>query len=136
MGQCLKQTLTSCQDYQRIFLHANHPRLTEALIMTYRDIIELCMEFRTMIRAQQKNVMKRVVHALSSSYDQKLKDAESKFRTHRKNVDKEAEVCHMIEAAEARAVMIRDKHLQQLSNKGSWRLISPRSKVLIVCSGG
>jgi hypothetical protein len=72
-----------------------------------------------MIQAQQKNPLKRVVH--SSSMEQKFKDAEARFRAHRKTVEKEAETSHMIEAAEARAIVLRDRKLQEMNNKGkSW----------------
>lgn len=51
--------------------------------------------------------------------EQKFKDAEARFRAHRKTVEKEAETCHMIEAAEARAIVLRDRKLQEMSNKGT-----------------
>jgi hypothetical protein len=103
--------------------------------VTYLDIIEQCMEFRSLIKAQQKNLLKRVVHPLNSSIEQKFKDAETRFRAHRKTVEREAELCHMIEAAESRALVLRDKQLQELNNKGklftSWFMWERR---LIVCS--
>jgi len=71
-----------------------------------------------MIKAQQKNVLKRVMQPLSSSVEQKFKDAEARFRAHRKTVEKEAETSHMIEAAEARAIALRDSQLQELKDKG------------------
>jgi hypothetical protein len=77
------------------------------------------MEFRSMIKEQQKNPLKRIIQPLSASVDQKLKDAEKRFRAHRKTVEKEAEVCNMIEAAELRAVVLRDKKLRQLQEQGS-----------------
>ena len=86
--------------------------------MAYLDIIELCMEFRSIIKEQQKHPLKRVLQPLSSGVDQKLKDAETRFRAHRKTVEKEAEVCNMIEAAEVRAVVLRDKKLRQLQDQG------------------
>jgi hypothetical protein len=110
--------LTMHKDYQRAFSHAKHPRLGEALAQAYLDIIELCMEFRSMIKEQQKNPLKRVIQPLSSGVGQKLKDAETRFRAHRKTVEKEAEVCNMIEAAEVRAVVLRDKKLRQLQDQG------------------
>jgi hypothetical protein len=76
------------------------------------------MEFRSMIKEQQKNPLKRIIQPLSFSVDQKMKDAEARFRAHEKSVEKEAEVCNMIEAAEARAVVLRDKKLRQLQDQG------------------
>lgn len=69
-----------------------------------------------MIKAQQKNPLKRIVH--SSTMEQKLKDSEARFRAHKKAVEKEAETSHMIEAAEARAVVLRDRQLQEMNNRG------------------
>ncbi|KUJ17727.1 uncharacterized protein LY89DRAFT_60414 [Mollisia scopiformis] len=107
-------------DYQRIFSTAKHPRLTEAVARTYLDIIELCMDFKSMIKGQQRNPLKRVVH--SPSMEHKFKDAEARFRAHRKAVEKEAETCHMIEAAEARALVLRDRQLQEMNNKAQTKL--------------
>lgn len=80
------------------------------------------MEFRGMIKAQQKNVLKRVMQPLSSSVEQKFKDAEARFRAHKKTVEKEVETCHMIEAAEERAIALRERQLQEMSNKGVFSL--------------
>jgi hypothetical protein len=75
------------------------------------------MDFKTMIKAQQKNPLKRIVH--SSTMEQKLKDSEARFRAHKKAVEREAETCHMIEAAEAREVVLRDRQLQEMNNRGT-----------------
>jgi hypothetical protein len=69
------------------------------------------MEFRSVIKEQQKHPLKRALQPLSS-------DAETRFRAHRKTVEKESEVCNMIEAAEVRAVVLRDKKLRQLQDQG------------------
>lgn len=71
-----------------------------------------------MIKAQQKSLIKRAVQTLGSSVEQKFKDAERRFRFHRKNVEKEAELCNMIEAAESRALVLRDRQLQEMNDKG------------------
>ena len=70
-----------------------------------------------MIKAQQRNSLKRMVQSTGSDLDRKFKDVEARFRLHRKTVDREAEVCHMIEAAESRAIFMRDRHLQELNDK-------------------
>jgi hypothetical protein len=75
------------------------------------------MEFRSMIKAQQKNFLKRTMQPLSSSVEKKFKDAEARFRAHKKTVGKEAETCHMIEAAEERAIALRNRQLQEMNNK-------------------
>ncbi|KAG9232011.1 hypothetical protein BJ875DRAFT_497845 [Amylocarpus encephaloides] len=100
-------------------LRRKHPRLNEALVVTYLDIIEICLELKTVITAQQKNPLKRMVQSSSSDLDRKFKDVEARFRVHRKTVDREADVCHMIEAAESMEVVKRDRHLQELNDKDS-----------------
>ena len=42
---------------------------------------------------------------------------EARFRAYKKTVEREAETSHMIEAAEARAIALRDGQLQEISNK-------------------
>jgi len=76
------------------------------------------MDFRGLIKEQQKNPLKRVMHPLNSKVEQRFKDAEERFRNHRKDVDKAAVTCGMIEAAEARALVLRDRELQELADKG------------------
>lgn len=73
----------------------------------YLDVIEVCMEFKTMIKEQRNNPLKHLIP--SSSIEQRLKEAEAKFRIHRKTVEKEVETCHMLEAGEPRALVVRDR---------------------------
>ncbi|KAL3425249.1 hypothetical protein PVAG01_02040, partial [Phlyctema vagabunda] len=105
--------------YQRIFSQSKHPRLSEALANTYLDIIELCIQFRTLIKAQEKSTLRRVIQPLSSDVEKQSKDAEAKFRAHRKTVEREAETCHMIEAAEVRAIVLRDRQLQEMNDRAA-----------------
>ncbi|KAK0100799.1 hypothetical protein ONS95_007247 [Cadophora gregata] len=97
-------------DYQRVFSLLRYPRLKESLATMYLDIIEVCMDFKMMIKNQQQNILKRLMP--SSSIEQRFKEAEKRFRAHRKIVEKEAETCHMIEEGEARDLVLRDRQLQ------------------------
>lgn len=42
-----------------------------------------------------------------------------KFRRHRRDVENEAQVSHMIEAAEHRALELRDRELLEIDRKGT-----------------
>lgn len=106
-------------DYQRIFESAKHQRLTYTLSAAYLDIIVLCTEFRRLLLSQKTSSMARVFKPLSSSIDAQLESAVSRFRDHRQAVEKEAELCHMIEAAEARAIVLRDRALAEARERGN-----------------
>ena len=58
-------------------------------------------------KEQRNNPPKRLIP--SSSVEQRLKEAEAKFRIHRKTVEKEVETCHMLEAGEPRTLVVRDR---------------------------
>jgi hypothetical protein len=106
------------QDYQRIFAHSKHPRLTQAISEVYLDIIELCMEFKKSIKAQRKNGFLRLIQPLNANLERQLEEAVTRFRLHRKKVDREAETCHMIEAAEEKAIVLRERALEKANNHG------------------
>ena len=95
-------------DYQRIFDSKKHQRFTQALSVAYLDIISLCTEFKTLLRNQKKSAAKRIFQPLSPTLKEHLEDAIVRFRKHRKVVDKEAELCHMIEEKEARDLVVRN----------------------------
>jgi hypothetical protein len=114
-------------DYQRIFDGTKHQRFTQALTSAYLDIITLCTEFTALLRNQKKSSMKRIFQPLSPALNYQFEDAVKRFRQHRKEVDKEAEVCHMIEEKEARDLVMRNKEAAEARERG---MLSPRSSVL------
>jgi hypothetical protein len=105
------------KDYGRIFDLKKHPRLCQALLETYFDIINLCMKFREILRSQTRVSLKRFSRPLL--LDVQYEDALEQFRRHKKAVEKEAGTCHMIEAAESRALTLRNKELLELRDKGT-----------------
>ena len=52
--------------------------------------------------------MRRIFQPLSPALNVHFEDAVLRFRQHRKIVDKEAEVCHMIEEKDARDLVVRN----------------------------
>jgi len=103
-------------DYERIFDRQKHQRLTQAISKTYLDIIELCLDFRKLLQDQKASSLKRIWKPIS--LDGKFEEAIQRFREHRKNVEKEAETCHMIEAAETKALVEAHKKLVEVERKG------------------
>ncbi|KAH7348858.1 hypothetical protein BKA65DRAFT_550923 [Rhexocercosporidium sp. MPI-PUGE-AT-0058] len=110
------------RDYQRIYGRQKHQRLTQALSNAYLDIIVLCTQFRKTIR-EQKSSFRRLVKPLS--LDRQFDEAVERFREHKKMVEDEASLCHMIEASEKRdeemtlfAVERKRKLLTKLSTVG------------------
>jgi len=102
-------------------IFSKHARINEMISQTYLDIIELCAEIKVMIKTQQKSLIKRTVQPLCGKIENKLKDAEARFRTHTKNVEKEAELCHMLEASESRELILRNKLQEEKKNKAETR---------------
>ena len=78
------------------------------MFAAYLDIISLCTEFKTLLRDQKISSLKRIFQPLSPALNARLEEAVLRFRNHRKAVDKEAEICHMIEEKEARDLVVRN----------------------------
>jgi hypothetical protein len=66
--------------------------------------------------------MKRVFKPLS--LDKPFDEAITRFRNHKKTVEKEAETSHMIEEAEERALVLRNRQLQEIERKSKASLAS------------
>lgn len=108
-------------DYQRIFDGQKHRRFTQAVSTAYLDIIVLCTEFKDLLRSQKKSALRRVLQPLSPALNEHLQEAVARFRQHRKEVDKEAEVCHMIEEKEARDLVLRNNAAAEARERGMYR---------------
>jgi hypothetical protein len=114
----LYPSLTVTGDYQRIFDVQQHQRFMQALAATYVDIIFLCTEFKTLLRNQKTSTVRRFLHPLSPTLNARLDEALERFRKHRKAVDKEAEVCHMIEEKKARDLVLRNTVAAEARERG------------------
>lgn len=89
------------QVYEKLF--PDHERLLHALSLAYVDIIEFCSDAKAVFRRGQRASLaslkfgfKLMWKPFESQFDQKLEN----FRNHRKNVEKEAGLSHMVEAAD------------------------------------
>lgn len=89
----------------------SHPRLNHLLSLAYLDIIVFCTECKKSMSALQRSSVKRIFQPLSPALNTQLDDAVQRFRTHRKLVDKEAEVCHLIEEKQNRDLVQRNEEI-------------------------
>lgn len=100
------------QVYEKLF--PDHERLLHALSLAYVDIIEFCSDAKVVFRRGQRASLaslkfgfRLIWKPFESQFGQKL----DRFRNHRKNVEKEAGLSHMVEAADSRALTLFN-HLQ------------------------
>lgn len=100
------------QVYEKLF--PDHERLIHALSVAYVDVVVFCSDAKAVFRRGQRALMTSVKigfkltwKPFESQFGQQLDN----FRNHRKNVEKEAGLSHMVEAAEARALALAN-HLQ------------------------
>lgn len=105
-------------DYKRTFDQVKHSRLTNAISLTFADIIILCLEIKSIISLQQKSTFQRLWKPLSISVNKQLEDAVERFRRHKLTVEAEAFTAHMIEEADARALALRNTALRETTRKG------------------
>ncbi|KAH6684268.1 hypothetical protein B0J14DRAFT_572528 [Halenospora varia] len=119
------------RDYQRIFDGEKYLRLTHAISTAYLDIIVLCTEFTRLLRGHEKSHVKRFFQPHSPALNSHLDQAISRFREHRKTVEKEAEVCHMLEQKEARDLVLRNEALAKAREREARRshLVSQVSNI-------
>lgn len=99
------------KDYASIFDMNKHPRLYQTLATVYLDIINICLKFREILASQRRTSFQRISKPFLQ--DAQYEDVLENFRQHRKNVEKEAETCHMAIAAETRAIVLRNQALQK-----------------------
>lgn len=119
LSSVLQQRLTLYSDYKRIFDSIRHSRLTEALSATYADIIILCLEIKDTLHIQQRSTLQRLWKPLSIQANKQLDQAVERFRKHRMKVEAEARTAHMIEEADARAIVVRNIALVEAKKQGA-----------------
>ena len=112
--------LPQFQVYEKLF--PNHERLIHALSFAYLDVITFCSDAKALFRRGQpasitslKVGFKLVWKPFESQFGHQLDN----FRNHRKNVEKEAGLSHMIEAADARALALANHSQLEIKNKGT-----------------
>ena len=102
--------LPQFQVYERLF--PNHERLTHALSVAYVDIIIFCSDAKAVFRRGQRASLtnfKVGFKLIWKPFDNQFGQQLDNFRNHRKNVEKEAGLSHMVEAADARALVLANQ---------------------------
>ena len=93
--------------YEKLF--PGHEQLLQSLSIVYVDIIKFCTDAKAVFRQGRRPFLtnfKAGFKLLWKPFDSQFGQRMDEFRIHRKNVDKEAGLSHMVEAADARAVDI------------------------------
>lgn len=105
--------------YEKLF--PNHESLTHALSDAYVDIIVFCSDAKAVFRRGQRASLtgpKVGFKLMWKSFDGQFGQQLDKFRNHRKNVEKQAGLSHMIEAADARALALANQLQLEKLKKG------------------
>lgn len=93
--------------YEKLF--PGHEQLVQSLSIVYVDIIKFCTDAKAVFRQGRRPFLTNFragFKLLWKPFDRQFGQHMEEFRIHRKNVDKEAGLSHMVEAADARAVDI------------------------------
>lgn len=96
--------------YERLF--SNHERLVQALSLAYVDIVVFCSECKTVFRHGQRSSMtsfKIAFKLIWKPFERQFGRYVEGFRQHRKSVEKEAGLSHMIEAADSRDLVLANQ---------------------------
>ncbi|CAD6575359.1 MAG: hypothetical protein ASARMPREDX12_007236 [Alectoria sarmentosa] len=94
--------------YERLF--SNHERLIQALSVAYLDIIVFCTDAKAVFRrGKSKTTLKVTFKLLWKPFELQFGERLRAFRQHQKNVEKEAGLANMIEAADHRAMVLADQ---------------------------
>ena len=105
----------------------SHERLVQALSVAYIDIIVFCTKSKAVFRHGRRSSLTNMSITFKMSwkpferqFGQQIED----FRVHLKNVEKEAGLSHMIEAANSRAVVLaNNKQLKKAKKESHHRRI-------------
>ena len=93
--------------YERLF--SDHERLLETLSVAYLDIISFCQDAKSTFR--NRGLFFKGVHW--QPFKQRFQKTLDSLREHVKNVDKEAGLAHMIEAASSRELTLANKAIEE-----------------------
>ena len=108
-------------------LFPSHERLMQALSVAYVDIITFCTKSKAVFRHGQRSSLTNLSIAFKLSwkpFERQFGEQIDAFRVHLKNVEKEARVSHMIEAADSRAVVLANqKQLEKVKRESNHRRI-------------
>lgn len=129
--------------FERLF--SNHELLIQALSKVYIDIISFCVEAKRVFRDGQRATSKLCNQTCQETYgligsgsrigfklawkpfERQFGGQIERFRQHRKNVEKEAGLAHMIEAADSRAVVLYNRMQLEADRQGQCIIVTAES---------
>ena len=95
-----------------LILRQSHERLVQALSVAYIDVIDFCTKSKAVFRHGRRASLTNFKIAFKLTwkpFERQFEQQIEAFRLHLKNVEKEVDICHMIEAANSRAVVLANK---------------------------
>ena len=98
----------------------SHERLVQSLSVAYVDIITFCTNSKVVFRHGRRSSLNNLSVTFKLSwkpFERQFGQHIDNFRTHLKNVDKEAGLSHMIEAADSRAVILANQRQLEEAKK-------------------
>ena len=118
------------QVYEKLF--PDHERLIHALSVAYVDVIVFCSDAKAVFRRGQRALLtslkvgfKLMWKPFESQFGQQIDN----FRHHRKNVEKEAGLSHMVEAADARALALANQLQLEKAKMGGCQATIPTKAI-------
>ena len=105
--------------YEKLF--SNHERLVQALSEVYVDILKFCTDAKAVFRKGGRPFVSNFGIAsklLWKPFAQQFGKVMDDFREHRKKVEKEADISHMIEAKQARDLEVWNRAQLEKERKG------------------
>lgn len=136
--------------FERLF--SSHELLIQALSKVYVEIISFCAEAKRVFRDGQRATSKlcnqschetykliglgsRIAFKLAwKPFERQFGGQIERFRQHRKNVEKEAGLAHMIEAADSRAVVLYNQMQLEADRRGQFIIIQRNLRSIHSCS--
>lgn len=122
MFKCIGEILPWFRSYERLF--SNHKGLVLALSIVYVDILRFCYDAKAVFR-QAKHFslinFKIAIKLFWKPFSQQFGKVIADFHQHRKNVEKEAGLAHMLESAIARDVELFDRLELEKQKQGHYK---------------
>ncbi|KAL8756238.1 MAG: hypothetical protein Q9199_003060 [Rusavskia elegans] len=111
--------------YENLF--PSHERLVQTLSVVYIDILTFCAEAKAVFRRERRSSKIDLGILFKSSwkpFERRFGQQIDNFRAHVKNVEKEANLSHMIEASDSRAVVLANqRQLEKAKREDAHRRI-------------
>ncbi|KAL8684681.1 MAG: hypothetical protein Q9224_006190, partial [Gallowayella concinna] len=111
--------------YEKLF--PSHERLVQALSITYVDILTFCTNAKAVFRRDRRSSLINLSILFKSTwkpFERQFGQQIETFRIHAKTVQKEADLSHMIEASDSRAVVLKNqKEIEKTKKEDTHRRI-------------